>query len=403
MDRSFTRVAITPPYFYPDEASSITRLLDSQLFDYVHIRKPDASDDEVSRLIESINPALRPHLTVHYHHTVAATTRCGGIHLSANRPEKPEGWTGRVSRSCHSLDEIRQAEPCDYIFLSPVYPSISKPGYRSALLADPGLPSALSATPTPVVALGGVTAAELPYLQTIGFKGAAMLGDAWRSPAMKLSRFALQLITHPYPGLSVISGAQRALAGGCRWIQLRHKDADPATMIAEAHAIAALREHTDFTFILDDHVDLVEIAGADGVHLGKNDMSVAEARRILGPGKIIGATANTIDDIRRAASAGADYIGLGPFRFTSTKKNLSPVLGLEGYREIITTMRSEGLRLPVVAIGGITLPDVSHIIEAGADGIAVSGAILGSADPEVATVAFINELSNPSINDINRR
>lgn len=394
MATPFIRVAITPPYFYPGEAEAIADHLRERRFDYIHIRKPDATATEVRRLIEAIGPTLRSRLSVHYHHTIAADLSCGGIHLSSGETEIPAGWDRRISRSCHSIAELRQPICYDYLFLSPVFPSLSKPGYRSSILSDPLLPDALSASVSPIVALGGVTRSDFGLLASLGFKGAAMLGVAWRSEALNPASFRLQLITHPYPGRSVTESAIAALKGGCRWIQLRHKDARQETIASEAGAITALRDRFDFTFILDDHVELVASTGADGVHLGKNDMPVAEARHLLGPGKIIGATANTIDDIRRAARDGADYIGLGPLRFTSTKKNLSPILGIEGYREIISLMRAEGLRLPVVAIGGIGTDDISLLTGAGADGIAVSGAILGADDPAAATELFINELNN---------
>ena len=125
-----------------------------------------------------------------------------------------------------------------------------------------------------------------------------------------------------------------------------------------------------------DGVELVGELDADGVHLGKLDTPVAEARRILGPEYLIGATANTFEDIERGAGQGADYIGLGPFRFTQTKRNLSPVLGLEGYRTIMERCRNAGIALPVVAIGGITAADVEDILATGVTGIALSGALL---------------------------
>ena len=121
-------------------------------------------------------------------------------------------------------------------------------------------------------------------------------------------------------------------------------------------------------------MELVNALGADGVHLGKNDMPVAEARKILGPSRTIGATANTFADIEKAVAAGADYIGLGPFRFTVTKRNLSPVLGLEGYSSIMKKCAEAGISVPVVAIGGITAEDIDGIMETGVAGIAVSGA-----------------------------
>ena len=139
-------------------------------------------------------------------------------------------------------------------------------------------------------------------------------------------------------------------------------------------------------------MELVERAGADGVHLGKNDMPVDEARKILGNGKIIGGTANTIEDIVRLHKQGADYIGCGPFRFTTTKKKLSPVLGLEGYKSIVQNMRDKGIDLPIVAIGGITVADIPAIMATGVTGIALSGAILGAADPVAMTENILKTL-----------
>lgn len=111
-------------------------------------------------------------------------------------------------------------------------------------------------------------------------------------------------------------------------------------------------------FIIDDRVKLVKKIGADGVHLGKQDMPVGEARRFLGTAFRIGGTANTFEDIRRHAMDGADYIGCGPFRFTTTKQKLAPVLGLEGYRVILGRMHEVGIGLPIVGIGGITTEDI---------------------------------------------
>ena len=144
--------------------------------------------------------------------------------------------------------------------------------------------------------------------------------------------------------------------------------------------------------ILDDRVELVAKTGADGVHLGKNDMPIAQAREILGPGKIIGGTANTFEDIVAHWKSGADYIGCGPFRFTTTKKNLSPILGLEGYRDIVARMKDAGITLPLVAIGGITAEDIPAILETGVDGIAVSGTVLRAEDP-AAEMAKLIELT----------
>lgn len=200
----------------------------------------------------------------------------------------------------------------------------------------------------------------------------------------------LQFITHRRGRYDELSGAEAVLEGGCRWIQLRMKDASPEEIAGTGRRLAAMCRRYGATFVVDDHVELVEAIGADGVHLGKNDMPVAEARRILGPDKIIGATANTLDDMLRAVEAGADYIGLGPFRFTTTKEKLSPVLGTDGYSRIMGEFRRHS-SLPVVAIGGITAADLDDIMATGVTGVAVSGALLTADEPAVTTRLFLNK------------
>lgn len=191
----------------------------------------------------------------------------------------------------------------------------------------------------------------------------------------------LQFITHFTERHTYLDSARIALEGGCRWVQLRMKDADEGLFVATAREVRALCDRFGATFVIDDHAELVGATGADGVHLGKNDMPVAEARRMLGPDIVIGGTANTFDDVKALAEAGADYIGCGPFRFTTTKQRLSPVLGLEGYRRIVRRMRESGIGLPIVAIGGITFDDIEPIMRTGVTGIALSRSVLRADDP----------------------
>lgn len=191
----------------------------------------------------------------------------------------------------------------------------------------------------------------------------------------------IQFITHSNNRYGYVDGARLALEGGCRWVQLRMKEATEAEFMAAAAEIGRLCKEHGATFVLDDHVEWVEKTGADGVHLGKNDMPIDEARKILGSDKIIGGTANTFEDVERLYRQGADYIGCGPFRFTTTKKNLSPVLGLEGYQHIVDQMKSHGINLPIVAIGGILESDIKSILATGVSGIAVSGGILNAENP----------------------
>lgn len=201
----------------------------------------------------------------------------------------------------------------------------------------------------------------------------------------------IQFISHQNARFSYLDGIKLALEGGCRWVQLRMKDAPDDEIISTAKEVKKLCGEFQATFIVDDHVSLVKIIGADGVHLGKNDMPVDTARRILGKDCIIGATANTFDDVENAYNKGADYIGCGPFRFTTTKKNLSPVLGLEGYSEIVKQMKQSGINIPVVAIGGILKEDIPQIMQTGISGIALSGAVLNAQDPvsEMKTILKI--------------
>lgn len=196
-----------------------------------------------------------------------------------------------------------------------------------------------------------------------------------------MNPIGLQFITHFTERHTYLDSARIALEGGCRWVQLRMKDADEDLFVATAREVRTLCDRFGATFIIDDRAELVGATGADGVHLGKNDMPVAEARRMLGPDIVIGGTANTFDDVKALAEAGADYIGCGPFRFTTTKQRLSPVLGLEGYRDIVRRMRESDIGLPIVAIGGITFDDIGPIMRTGVTGIALSGSVLRADDP----------------------
>lgn len=199
----------------------------------------------------------------------------------------------------------------------------------------------------------------------------------------------IQFITNYHENISLTEQTEYVLEAGCRWVQLRLKGADDAEIFMVGKVLRQLCDQYEATLILDDVVRMVPVIGADGVHLGKQDMPVDEARQLLGPDKIIGGTANTIEDVERLAEQGANYIGCGPFRFTTTKKNLSPLLGLEGYAAILEQMRQKQIDLPLIAIGGITLEDVPDLIDLGVSGIAISGAILEAKKPEVMMRKFI--------------
>ena len=197
-----------------------------------------------------------------------------------------------------------------------------------------------------------------------------------------MSNYQLQFITHFTDRYSYIDSARIALEGGCRWIQLRMKEASEELFEETALAVQSMCREHGATFIIDDNVALAKRIGADGVHLGKRDMPIAEARKILGDDLIIGSTVNTFEDIANALrTAPPDYFGCGPYRYTTTKQNLAPTLGTEGYRAIIAQMRKHNISIPIVAIGGIGKEDIPAIMACGMSGIALSGSILNAQDP----------------------
>lgn len=204
----------------------------------------------------------------------------------------------------------------------------------------------------------------------------------------------VQFISHYSERYSYLDSIQLALEGGCRWIQLRMKDATDDEVRPIAVEAQKLCRAYGAKFIIDDRVALVRELGADGVHLGKNDMPIREARQLLGPDYIIGGTANTFEDAKAHYEASADYIGCGPFRFTTTKQKLAPVLGLDGYRQIIKQMRAANITIPVVAIGGITKDDIPAILQTGITGIALSGTVLRADDPIAEMKHIINIINH---------
>ncbi len=202
----------------------------------------------------------------------------------------------------------------------------------------------------------------------------------------------LMFITHPSERYSISEEVQMALEGGCRWIQLRLKDAtDEEFRQTALEIIPMCKEHEAF-LVFDDRVELAIETGVHGVHLGKNDMDPLQARETMGPEAIIGVTANTTDDILRINGWDIDYVGLGPYRFT--KERLSPVIGTDGYRETVAEVRAAGMAIPIVAIGGITLEDIPSLMATGINGVAMSGAIINADDPVDYTrrvLASLNE------------
>lgn len=211
----------------------------------------------------------------------------------------------------------------------------------------------------------------------------------------------LHYITQGIPNFTHYELAEEACKGGASWIQLRVKNTSYKVWEELAYKTKEVCKNYNVKLIINDNVEIAKTVNANGVHLGKNDMPPAEARKILGSDFIIGGTANTFADIKRLGLTGVDYIGVGPFRFTTTKEKLSPVLGLDGYKRILNMCRCEDIKIPIIAIGGIRPDDISSLFQTGIYGIAVSSAINLAKDKALMTRQFLEIISkqNGTINN----
>lgn len=205
----------------------------------------------------------------------------------------------------------------------------------------------------------------------------------------------LHYISQQTSTLTHLAAIQRALEAGCLWVQLRVKQETEVVVGRYAEEAKKLCEQYAAKLVINDYPHIAKAVEADGVHLGLQDMALQEARSIVGDSMMIGGTANTLAHIRQRVTEGADYVGLGPFRFTTTKEKLSPVLGLEGYTTILQQMRAAGIHVPVIAIGGLVAADVPALLQTGVHGIAVSGAITHAANP-TAFIQTIQQLTSSS-------
>ncbi len=205
-------------------------------------------------------------------------------------------------------------------------------------------------------------------------------------------RSKLQYISQGVDYNHQLNNIYRALDAGCDWIQFRYKNHQEMSTGYVAEKVKTLCQKYDATFIINDFVNIAKEVEADGVHLGLDDISIAEARSILGPDKIIGGTANTLEHVLQRIYEKCDYVGLGPFRYTTTKEKLSPILGLDGYKKITETLNKQDKSIPIYAIGGIEINDVESLVEAGIYGVAVSGLITNAIDKSEIVLQLNNKL-----------
>jgi len=205
---------------------------------------------------------------------------------------------------------------------------------------------------------------------------------------------SLHFITHITDDTSLTMQLEAVIQGGVRWIQFRQKHLSDASFLLEAKEASKICRQHDVKLIINDRASVAKKINADGVHLGKQDMSPVAARRLLGENKIIGCTANTLTDVIALSDAPIDYIGLGPLRFTYTKERLSPILGFAGYTRIMQELIKRGIQIPIIAIGGIELADIPLLLNTGIHGIALSNAILGSRDIRATAKLFLDSISS---------
>lgn len=202
----------------------------------------------------------------------------------------------------------------------------------------------------------------------------------------------LQFITNPKAKTPVADQVLAVIEGGCRWVQIRMKDASDEEIGKVVEAVKPKCIETGTFLLLNDRVELAKELNVGGVHLGKDDMPVSKARMILGAAAVIGVTANSFADVAAVSNLDIDYYGIGPYAHTETKENLSPVLGLDGIRKICFEMEEKQILIPHVAVGGITTDDVIPLLESGVNGVAVSGAIAFADDIVAETKKFLSLL-----------
>jgi thiamine-phosphate diphosphorylase len=433
-------IVITDPEMLPGEADVMNGLFALGLA-RLHVRKPEASEAAIKALIEEITQEFRDRIVLHQHHQLAEVFGISGLHFTEKNRLlqtadnlaglKQQGF--RLSTSLHDPDDLQGLSGSfDYVFLGPVFDSISKAGYQS-ILPDTFHLNKYDFTGK-VFGLGGIDLNNIQTTVQMGFDGAAILGSIWQNPKNALDQYKLfsariallnlkceaknsdaaydnadgyfsiyagpglqsgtveklHFISQEKNGMSHMESIQFALEAGCRWIQLRVKDRAEEDVLPIAWKAIRLCDRFGARLIINDFPRVAQAVQAYGLHLGLSDMPVAEARALVGEKMIIGGTANTWEDIALRIAEGADYIGLGPFRFTNTKQNLSPILGTGGYARLMQRMSQHGYQTPIIAIGGITPEDVGVLSETGIYGVAMSSALIGAANPK-ATVSQIQQ------------
>lgn len=186
-------------------------------------------------------------------------------------------------------------------------------------------------------------------------------------------------------GADLTEQADQVLRAGATFLQLREKDFTYSEMVAEAKKIKELTDKYQVPFVINDDIMAAKEINADGVHIGQSDMEYSKAREILGPDKIIGISAGTVEQAVQAEKMGADYIGIGAVFHTGTKKDAESIS-----RETLLAI-AQSVTIPIVGIGGITVENMDYFKDTGIHGVAVISAIFGSKDPGKATAELLQK------------
>jgi len=205
---------------------------------------------------------------------------------------------------------------------------------------------------------------------------------------------SFHVLTIDHPNLTHIQQVKIACDAGANWIQLRCKNLSQEVWLETAYKVKSVCDNYNTTLIINDNISIAKAVDANGVHLGKEDNSISDARSILGNDKIIGYSCNSFSDIVFAKNEGANYVGLGPYRFTTTRNKLNPILGLDGIKQVMRDYLIQEYSLPVIAIGGINKIDVNPLLLNGVNGVAVSSAVFTSENPALTIKEFQSSIRN---------
>ncbi|KAK3295981.1 Hydroxyethylthiazole kinase family-domain-containing protein [Chaetomium fimeti] len=217
--------------------------------------------------------------------------------------------------------------------------------------------------------------------------------------------YGLYLVTDSTPAIlgdrNLNEVVEESLKGGVTIVQLREKKGDTAELIEKAKALHEITKRYNVPLLINDRVDVALAVGCEGIHIGQDDMDLSTARKLLGPDKIIGVTASTIDEALKACEGGADYLGIGTVYATPTKTNTKEIIGAAGVREILGKIADAGHKTETVCIGGVNESNLQRIVfqcaaeKKSLDGVAIVSAIMAAYDPESASKKLLRLVKSP--------